>query len=468
MFDLIKTGKNILGMNARNLTYIRPHNLKKAKRLADNKIESKKILMKYGMPVPKLIAQISSHKTLENFDWNILPPSFVLKPNNGLGGGGILVVFARKKGTDDRWIKADGSIVTVEDLKNHIQNILDGGFSISNTPDIAFFEERSQIIKEFKPYCYKGIPDIRVIVYNKVPVMAMLRIPTKESGGKANLQQGGIGIGIDMARGITTTAVHGKSKIVEYLPGTRLLLSGIKIPYWNDILTLAVKAQEVSGLGYLGADIAVDRNYGPIFFELNARPGLGIQIANMTGLKKRLERVEGLNIKSVARGVSVGKNLFGGEIEEELEDISGKRVIGSIEKIKLFGKNGQEIELEAKIDTGAYSSSICREIAIALGFSDVLDFFQSLDLPKDFTRNKVKEVEKELRSKYLHQHDDLADIIVIYSSSGSTIRPKVKLNFTMDKMKVNTKVNIIDRNELKYKMIIGKKDLSKFLVDVSK
>ncbi|HIP50149.1 MAG TPA: alpha-L-glutamate ligase-like protein, partial [Candidatus Pacebacteria bacterium] len=248
MFETLKAGNKILGMNSRNLTYIRPHNLKKTKRLADDKIRSKRLLKKAGVPVPRLIAQISSRRTLESFDWSILPPSFVLKPNKGLGGDGIIVVYGRKKGTDDTWIKSDGKTITVEDLKTHIGHILDGEYSLSNTPDVAFFEERLKLSKEFRPYAYKGIPDIRIIVYNKVPVMAMLRLPTKESGGKANLQQGGVGVGIDMARGTTTTAVQGKSKVIEYVPGTRLLLSGIKIPYWDEMLALAVKAQEASGL----------------------------------------------------------------------------------------------------------------------------------------------------------------------------------------------------------------------------
>ena len=168
--------------------------------------------------------------------------------------------------------------------------------------------------------------------------MAMLRIPTKESDGKANLQQGAIGVGIDMATGITTTAIQGKNKFIEKVPGTRLSLSGIKIPYWKDILTLAVKAQEVSGLGFLGADIAIDKEYGPVFLELNARPGLSIQLANLAGLKRRLERVTELKIKTIEKGVRVGMDLFGGEIEEEVEEISGRKVIGTMEKVRLIGK----------------------------------------------------------------------------------------------------------------------------------
>lgn len=469
MLETLYASRKILGMNARNLTYIRPHNLKKAKRLADDKIKSKLLLKKNGVPVPRLIAQISSRRTLENFDWNILPSSFVLKPNRGLGGDGIIVVYGRKKGTTDTWIKSNGGTITVEDLKTHVRHILDGEFSLSNTPDIAFFEERLKLSKEFRPYAFKGIPDIRIIIYNKVPVMAMLRLPTKDSGGKANLQQGGIGVGIDMARGVTTTAVQGKSRTVEYVPGTRLLLSGIKIPYWDDILMLAIKAQEASGLGYLGADIAIDRDNGPVFLELNARPGLSIQVANMAGLKRRLERVEGLKIKTALRGASVGKSLFGGEIEEDLENTSGKRVIGSIENIELTTKNGKKIHTKAKIDTGAYSTSIDRKLARDLGFGHVIDAFDQIDLSQyALAPENEKFIKKDLLEKHQKNIPDLADVAVIFASSGSSIRPVVKTAFVMDKKSITAQVNIVDRSDLKYDMIVGKKNLSRFLVDVSK
>ncbi len=468
MFDFFRKGQKILGMNSRNLEFIRPYNRKKAKRLADDKLLSKKILTKHNLAVPKLIAKIRTAQELDDFNWENLPESFALKPSRGFGGEGILVVYGKRKGHTDEWVKADRSYVTTSDLKTHIRNILDGSYSLSNTPDTAFFEERLTLLKLFKPYSFKGIPDIRVIIYNKVPVMAMLRLPTKESGGKANLQQGAIGVGIDLATGTTTTAVQGKSKIIEYVPETRLLLSGIKIPYWKDILFLASKAQEISKLGFLGADIAIDKERGPVILELNARPGLSIQVANLSGLKERLHRVKGLKIKTLERGVRVGMDLFGGEIEEELEEISGKKVIGITEKIKLIGKNGKEIELDAKIDTGAFSSSIDTELAKELGFENVIDFFNSINLPCGFTREEARTVEDDLRKKYLNQCPDLADIVIIYSSHGVSIRPKIWIEFILDNISIRTQVNIVERSGLKKSMLIGKKNLGKFLIDVNK
>lgn len=471
-FDWLTQSRTLLGMNARNLDYVRRYNHASGKRLADQKLRCKVVLKKNNLPVSKLIAKIRSTEELNHFNWHSLPDSFALKPNRGFGGEGIVVVYARKKGRDDAWVKADGSLITVADLESHIQNILDGSFSLSNKPDVAFFEERLKLLKLFKPYTWKGIPDIRIIVFNRVPVMAMLRLPTQESGGKANLQHGALGLGIDMSNGTTTTAVKGSgqyARLIEYVPETRLLLSGIKIPRWKDILTMAVKSQEITGLGYLGADIAIDRDEGPVILELNARPGLSIQLANMAGLKERLERVKGVKIKSVDHGVRVGMNLFGGEIEENIEGLSGKHVIGSVEKVKFIGKDGKEVEVEAKIDTGADSSSIDRSLAEELGFGDVLRYFDAIEQPTgELNRETTRILQDELRKMHLGKHPDLKDVLFVYASNGISIRPKIGLTAIIDGQEVLANPTVVDRSALQFRAIIGRRNLGKFLVDVSK
>lgn len=464
MFDFFRKSRSVLGMNARNLDYVRPLNRKRSRELADNKLFSKRTLKKAGLGVPGLIAKISTREELEHFDWTTLPASFALKPNRGFGGEGILVVYARKKNRPDAWVKADGSIITIEDIKTHIQNILDGSFSLSNIPDIAFFEERLTLLKLFKPYAYKGIPDIRVIVFNRVPVMAMLRLPTRASDGKANLQQGAIGVGIDLATGTTTTAILGKGNIIEYVPGTRLALSGIRIPYWKEILRMSVESQNLSGLGFLGADIAIDRERGPVILELNARPGLSIQLANLSGLRGRLDRVAGLKIKTTERGIRVGQNLFGGEIEEAVEELSGKRVIGAVEKVKLIGKDGKEVEVEAKIDTGADSTSIDTELARELGFEEALKAFEERIAGRDI----LNELSKEDREKLFVNIPDLADTAKVSSSNGVSYRPMIRIECVIDTFTIPTKVSVIDRSHLEYRVIIGRKHLRKFLIDVNK
>ena len=466
MFEWWKKSQQLLGMNARNLNYIRPYNKKSAKRFADDKLFSKRILKKQSLPVPDLILKIRNYEELERCDWFSLPSSFALKPNRGFGGEGIIVVYGKKKNRPDAWVKADGSLVTIEDLKTHIRNILDGSFSLANTPDIAFFEERVKLLKLFKPYTFKGIPDIRVIVFNKIPIMAMLRIPTKESGGKANLHQGAIGVGIDMASGVTTTAIYGKAGFIEKVPGTRLLLSGLRIPYWKDILRLAVRSQEVSDLGFLGADIAIDQEKGPMILELNARPGLSIQVANMSGLKERLDRISGLKIKSLERGIRVGRELFGGEIEEEVEDISGRKVIGSTAVITLLGKNDLRKTVEGKIDTGAGFSSLDIELASQLGFEKTVVAYKEIQARYSF--DELNQMTKEARWEIFKNIPEVFDLGKIHSASGSSFRPIVKLGMLIDDLEISASMTLIDRSQLQYPIIIGKKNLGKFLIDVTK
>ena len=325
--------KKILGMNKRSLVYLRPSNRKRYVRLADNKLLTKKNLKKANIPTPNLFAVISTRRELLEFDWHKLPESFVIKPNLGFGGEGIIIIYGHKK--NGNFVTGGGKELTEDDLVIHTSNILDGNFSLGNAPDVAICEQRIQLSSFMKPYSYKGIPDLRIVVYNKVPVMAMLRLPTKRSGGKANLHQGGVGVGIDIATGRTTHAVakgFWLEKDIDLHPDTRAPLRGVSIPQWKDILLLAVRASIVSGLGYSGIDIVLDKELGPLILEINARPGLSIQNANLSPLDDRLKRVRGLKIETAERGVKIAQNLFGGEIEQEIEGMSGKQIISNTQQ----------------------------------------------------------------------------------------------------------------------------------------
>src|SRR5690606_12590904 len=178
----------------------------------------------------------------------------------------------------------------IDEVKHHISGILSGLYSLSGKSDAAIIQEKIEMHPLFEDYSYGGIPDIRVIVFEGFPVMSMVRLPTKASDGRANLHQGAIGAGLNMSNGRSNNAVI-RNQVVEFHPDAGAALSGLQLPYWKEILELAAKCYDMVGLGYLGADIVLTPNHGPIILELNARPGLGIQIANLAGLVPRLEKI---------------------------------------------------------------------------------------------------------------------------------------------------------------------------------
>lgn len=452
----------ILGMNERVFSY---QSLNAGRfDIADNKIKTKRILKNADIPVPGAIAIIRNRQQLDELDFEKLPKSFVIKPARGFKGAGINIYYNRSK--DGRWILADKSKHSIDDIKQHIQNILDGQYSLSldPKPSVAIVEERVQMAKEFKYYSYRGIPDIRVIVYNHVPVMAMLRLPTKESEGKANISRGAIGVGIDMARGVTTTAIK-KGRSIEYLPGTQIRLSGIRIPYWNKILRLSSECQKASGLNYIGVDIIIDKEKGPLVIELNARPGLSIQVANGAGLKERLQRVKKLKIKTTEKAVRLAKDLFGGEIEEEIETLSGREVIGLEEEITLFGKDGKEKKVFCKIDTGAESSSIDTNLMRELGYEGLVEHYE-----ETIGEEQVALLSDERRKQYmrkLYEHPEVTKVSIIKSASGYDYRVRVDVPAQIHDKKFVMHANIADRNHMDYKVLLGKRNLKSFFIDTT-
>jgi len=136
----------------------------------------------------------------------------------------------------------------------------------------------------FGKISFKGVPDIRVIVYRGIPVFGMLRLPPAESDGKANLHRGGVGVGVDIATGKTMRAMQ-HDQLIDLHPDTAHPLENVQTPYWDDILMMAARSYDVTKLGYIGVDIVLDRERGPMLLELNGRPGISIQIANRRGMR---------------------------------------------------------------------------------------------------------------------------------------------------------------------------------------
>jgi len=423
------TSNNVLGLNARNRLFL-SSNKKEGRRIADSKLLTKRLLRKNHLPTPAILAIFRNPKDIMDFPWETLPENFVLKPSKGFGGQGVMMVKKKAKWAGE-WYLMDNSLVRIEDLRFHALEILSGRFSLHNGSDVAFIEERIKIQKIFAKYVWHGAPDIRVIVFNKVPVAAMLRLPTRASRGKSNLHQGAIGVGVDLATGITTHGVL-EGHFIKYIPETKRKINGLKVPNWSNILTLAVQTQEaVPALGYLGVDIVLDKNRGPMILELNARPGLEIQNANRAPLKKRLERIEGLEVKDAEHGVRIAKSIFAERFADRVMAEEGIKTIDVWETVKVLAGDRKKFEVKAKIDTGAWKTSIDKDLAENLG---------------------IMKTSNILWTK-------------IYKSSlGEEKRQVINLTFFLAGRKIETIANIATRKNLRTSLIIGRRDLEGFLI----
>lgn len=302
----------VVGINARNGDYIAPCNPRRLFPRVDDKVLTKRLAIEAGIAVPELYGVIAT-----NHDIRRLPKllgareDFVIKPAHGSGGEGIVVVEGR---FGDLYRKASGALLSLEDLEYHVSGILSGMYSLGGQPDQAMVEYRVRFDRLFESITWHGVPDVRTIVYHGYPVMAMMRLPTRLSGGKANLHQGAVGAGIDLATGRTLDGVW-RDRRVSVHPDTGAAIAGCEVPLWDPLLELAASCRELSGLGYLGVDVVLDAERGPLMLELNARPGLGIQIANGIGLRGCLEAVDrelgGREPPTVAERVAFAKARFG-------------------------------------------------------------------------------------------------------------------------------------------------------------
>lgn len=300
----------VLGINERNRAYVMRYNRRALYELVDDKVKTKRLAAGAHIAVPELYGLVRTVHDAQTFERFVEGRrDFVIKPAHGSGGNGVLVIVDRRR---DRFIKANGTILDTDELHHHVANMLGGIYSLGGQVDEAIVEYRVRVAPIFEGLSYQGVPDIRTLVYRGVPVMSMLRLPTKQSDGRANLHQGAVGVGIDIQSGRTTLAVQRDRRIIEH-PDYGTPLGNHEIRGWDELLLLAARCYDLAPLGYLGVDIVLDAGLGPLVLELNARPGLAIQIANGCGLRPRLDAVDSAgNLPELAeQRVALAKALLG-------------------------------------------------------------------------------------------------------------------------------------------------------------
>ncbi len=279
----------ILGMNHRNGEFVLPGNPRAHYPRVDDKLKTKIICEAHGIPVPRTYAVLRWMGDVKRFDEIIRGnKDFVVKPTRGSGGRGIVVVVDRQ---GDAFITAGGREMPKEDMRYHLENALSGLYSLGGQQDQVIVEQRIIRHAVFEKIAVGGTPDVRVIVYQGTPVMAMVRLPTEASRGKANLHQGAAAAAVDLASGVTFGGVCQNRAIANH-PDTGAPIAGVALPGWGTLIMAAMRLADALEMNYVGIDFVLDAAVGPVILEANARPGLAIQIANRHGIVGRLREVE--------------------------------------------------------------------------------------------------------------------------------------------------------------------------------
>ena len=284
-FNKIK--KEFLGINNRNIGFVFPSNPRKHYKLADDKVMAKSILEKHEIPCAVTYAVIEKigeipaiWEQMQKYD------KLAIKPANGSGGEGIKILFKSERGT---WLSG-GEEMSDDQIYLFLATIIMGFFSLGST-DRVLIEECIVPHDCFHSIYPAGVADLRIILYKEQLALGMLRVPTDQSDGKANLHQGGLGIGIDLESGKMTEGYNGTEYFINH-PDTDAPICGIEIPFWEEILELSLKTAQHFPLKYLGVDIVIDKVKGPLIMEVNVRPGLGIQMVKRKGLRGILKKID--------------------------------------------------------------------------------------------------------------------------------------------------------------------------------
>lgn len=417
---------HILGMNSRyHYTKMNPRS---ARAYGFSKLKTKKLLQENNIPTAELYHVFEHFSDLNHINWENLPCPFVLKPASGSAGKGVLVI-TKKIPNKLLWLDNEKRQMSKEDLDLHVRNILDGEFSTWGNQHIALVEEMVISHPTLGKLAYSGTPDLRIIVFNSVPIMAEARIPTHESDGKANLDKGAIGLGIDMATGITTYGLKGKKEYITHFPQSKKKVNGILIPHWPEAMLMAVQAANAAGYMFMGADLFIHETKGPMIVELNGFPGLSIQLANRAGLKRRIERVEGIEVRNAEHGVRIARALFAEHFVDKFRAEKGLSIISNMPIITVRGEKKQKKKVLSLVNTSRSRSAISRELAEELG---LLNFEDLLWQQQEAVEGKVPVVEVEFELK------------------GELIRTAMKALSRL--------------NRKKYKVELGREDIKQFLI----
>ena len=474
----------ILWNNARNLLYIRKFNNKKAIRLANNKLETKNFLSERGIPFAKTYWIISNRNELYDFDFWFLPKkTFVIKPNQGSKWAWIFIVKniskqekieQKEENLTNKIQKIRSKIIPYKTIptnkkeiyhignketndptfRRYLLDIIDGKYSMTMGWDKVIIEEKLLPWELFKEFCERWLADIRVIVFNLVPIATMIRVPTKYSNWKATLAQWWLGLWIEIWTGKITSMLWKNKVYTRKFPKEFAHFFGKQIPYRKDILFLSSKAQYYVNLGYLALDRVIT-NEGPKLLEINARAGLEVQKVTNAPLEKILKKIEDINIQDPEKGVEIARTLFS---KESADIIKQQKILYLSQNAKLVFKweENEVIDIIIEVDLNKQNNyahpNICEKIKQKSDFFlDLYDNDIILKKSKFLTKEQLEENKiifgKKTAEKFLIKpiHKTFEKIEVI--ASNKIIQSEIKQLHIIDEklQKLSKKLNLSAR-----------------------
>lgn len=402
MFDF-----GILWNNARNLQFIKKFNPRKTMRLADNKLMTKEFLEQRWIPVPKTYWIIESRKQLYEFDFSeIQNNEFVVKPNrwskwqwvnivklldekselvrnninilNKISLKDFFSFYATKN--SNLYYKIWKEIYNDEWFRRILTDIVDWKYSLSFGNDSILIEEKIIPWEWFARYCNYWLADIRVIVFNLIPVAWMIRVPTAWSWWKANLAQWWIWLWVEVWSG-KVKSIYYKWKIFsKNFPWDFSELYLKKINFWNDILLFSSRIQYFVNVWYLALDWVITEEW-PKLLEINARAWLEVQNACFLPLKKRLNKIGDIKIKDPEKWVEICKSLF---TSAKSNIITMSKILYLSQRWKLILEHSEKddiIQLVVKVDVCSERNLISRYLYSKIkehkGGDVILDLYEN-------------------------------------------------------------------------------------------
>ncbi len=174
--------------------------------------------------------------------------TIIVKPDNASCGSGVEKIDTTKK-----------------DLKKLYSTLLEN-------KQILIEEEAGQCEELSKLHPY-SINTIRIVTFLGEVVVAFLRIGNNKNNVD-NFNHDGLLAKIDIDTGkINFPAIDKKKNIYNIHPLTKEKIKGIKIPRWEEVKNLCIKAsQEVKEVGYIGWDVCIGEKEC-FFIEGNEFPG---------------------------------------------------------------------------------------------------------------------------------------------------------------------------------------------------